>query len=291
VPTEPSRPPGLEGRIFRTRDVLRAGLLSRRQLHGQAWRPLIRGVHADARLPVDHGTLCGAALLVCPRGTLLAGRSAAWVLGADLVTPLDPVDVIVPTRCDIAPRAGLLIRIGDVPATDTLRLDGFLLTGPERTAWDLARGDDVADAVTGLDVLLRRRIVDHNRLRRYAAGRSEPGAARARRAIVLADGRAESPPETRVRVALVLAGLPPPTPQVEVWLDGEFVARVDLGWPDRRVAVEYDGAGHADPGQMRRDRARLNRLLQAGWRVIHVTATDLSRLDRIVRLVRALLEI
>jgi very-short-patch-repair endonuclease len=70
----------------------------------------------------------------------------------------------------------------------------------------------------------------------------------------------------------VLAGLPHPQAQFEVRVDGRFVARVDLAWPDRKVAVEYDGVWHADSAQVHRDRRRLNQLVSAGWTVLHVTS-------------------
>jgi very-short-patch-repair endonuclease len=51
---------------------------------------------------------------------------------------------------------------------------------------------------------------------------------------------------------------------------------VDLGWPEYRLAVEYDGLWHVGSGeQMHRDRQRLNRLVGAGWLVLHVTARQL----------------
>ena len=53
------------------------------------------------------------------------------------------------------------------------------------------------------------------------------------------------------------------------------MARVDFGWPAQRVALEYDGLWHAEPGQFARDRERLNRLQAAGWRIVFVTAADL----------------
>ncbi len=55
---------------------------------------------------------------------------------------------------------------------------------------------------------------------------------------------------------------------------GRQVAKVDLGWPEHRLAVEYDGLWHAEPEQFGKDRARLNRLTAAGWRVVLVTAAD-----------------
>lgn len=57
--------------------------------------------------------------------------------------------------------------------------------------------------------------------------------------------------------------------------DGRFVARLDLAWPERKVAVEYDGLWHDDPEQFHRDRQRLNRLLGRDWIVLHVTAKRL----------------
>lgn len=76
--------------------------------------------------------------------------------------------------------------------------------------------------------------------------------------------------------------MPAPVPQFAVRVDGRFVARVDLAWPDLRVAVEYDGVWHAEPGRFARDRRRLNRLQAAGWRVVFVTAEDLRRPDELV---------
>ena len=65
--------------------------------------------------------------------------------------------------------------------------------------------------------------------------------------------------------------------------DGRFIARVDLAFPEAKVAVEYDGAWHGEPGQFRRDRERLNRLTAAGWRVIFVTAADLRSPEALLR--------
>jgi len=115
------------------------------------------------------------------------------------------------------------------------------------------------------------------------------GTRQAREAVRLVDGRAESPPESRVRVLLAQAGLPA-VPQFTVRdRDGAFVARVDLAYPALRVAVEYDGVWHADAAQFRRDRRRLNRLVDAGWVVLHVTAADLRDPTALVDRVRRLL--
>ncbi|WP_460435207.1 endonuclease domain-containing protein [Angustibacter speluncae] len=106
-----------------------------------------------------------------------------------------------------------------------------------------------------------------------------------RRAFGLVDPRAESLPESAVRVHLVLAGFDP-TPQYVIRVRGRVVARVDLALVEHRVAVEYDGAWHALREQLERDRARLNHLREAGWVVVHVTADLLRRPADVVAAVR-----
>ena len=132
------------------------------------------------------------------------------------------------------------------------------------------------ESVVALDVLLARGLVLPPHLHEgVAALPTGRGSRRARTAVALADGRAESPPESRLRVLLRLAGLTP-EPQFVVRGDGgQFIARVDLAFPAHRVAVEYDGVWHGAPQQVGKDRRRQNRLTAAGWTVTFVTAADL----------------
>lgn len=53
------------------------------------------------------------------------------------------------------------------------------------------------------------------------------------------------------------------------------MARVDFAWPDRKIALEYEGAWHGTVQQVGRDRRRLNALTAEGWTVLFVTAADL----------------
>ena len=103
------------------------------------------------------------------------------------------------------------------------------------------------------------------------------GARRAERVLALADGGAQSPAESRLRVHLVLAGLPRPVTQCPVDISPTTVLHPDLGWPQWQVAVEYDGHWHGDPEQLHRDRRRLNHLAIAGWTVLRVTSRRLHR--------------
>jgi very-short-patch-repair endonuclease len=132
------------------------------------------------------------------------------------------------------------------------------------------------EGVIAVDQLVHVARADLEVIRALAADARGRGAARARAACARADGLAQSPQETRVRLLLHGSELPVPTAQYRVTDDrGRFVAFVDFGWPAQRIALEYDGLWHAEPGQFARDRDRLNRLTAAGWRVVFVTAADL----------------
>lgn len=88
--------------------------------------------------------------------------------------------------------------------------------------------------------------------------------------------------ETRLRLLLVLSGLP--RPQVQVSLPGVF-ARADLYYPDARLVIEYDGATHRT--SLAADNRRQNRLIEAGYRVLRFTASDvLGNPAAVVELVR-----
>lgn len=87
MPAAAAVPPALAGRVFRGRDAVARGWLTPRQLQACVWRRLLRGVYADAVLAVNHGLFISAAALVIPPEAAIAGRSAAWLWGADASWP------------------------------------------------------------------------------------------------------------------------------------------------------------------------------------------------------------
>lgn len=277
MPRPARRPPRLRGTVFRGSQAVADGLLTRNELRSSAWRPLFRDIYADAELPVPHRTRCAlVARWLIPDGAAIAGRSAACLYGATSLDEQAPVEVVVPAGTRFGPVAGLRIHSTTLADQDVRRRDGVPLTTAHRTCWDLARWLDPVEAVTMIDQFLTRRIVTAPGLRDYALARAgDRGWRLALRAVDLADPGAESPQESRLRVRLVLAGLPRPETQYVVSDRGRFVARLDLAWPEVKVAVEYDGLWHGDPGQFHLDRRRLNRLLGNDWIVLHVTAQRL----------------
>lgn len=268
--------------------MVAAGLLSWRQLDGAAWRRLCHDVYVHSAIPVTHELRAEAACLLLPEA-VVSGRSAAVVWGVDLAGPMDDVEVTLPAGAGPRRLLGIRARRADIPAEHRWRRAGIPVTTPEATAVRLAGSLPGDDAVVAVDRIVASGIVDLAPVRAAAAVGRGPGSARARLVCGLADGLAESPQETRLRLLVHRSGLPRPVAQFRVVVGDRFVARVDFAWPDRKVAVEYDGLWHAEDRQFARDRRRLNRLRAAGWTVVFVTAVDMHRPDELIASIAAAL--
>lgn len=140
-----------------------------------------------------------------------------------------------------------------------------------------------------LDQLVERRVVDLAAVRDAATAATGPGCRRIRCAVDQADGLAQSPQETRLRLLLHRSSLPRPVAQHVVRDRDGFVGRVDFAWPEARIALEYEGRWHGDRQHVARDRRRLNRLTAAGWTVVFVTAEDLADPVQLVARIAGLL--
>jgi hypothetical protein len=99
----------------------------------------------------------------------------------------------------------------------------------------------------------------------------------------LVDGGSESPYESLTRILLVRNGFPRPETQIRVCDDDGFVvARLDMGWPDYRVGVDFDGAQHwTDPSQRSKDVERYARLPELGWIDVRLTSSMLHNNPRV----------
>lgn len=281
MPPMPIRPPALAWRVFRGRDAVDDGLLTPAELRSRAWQRLLRGVYADSRLERDHLLQCRAAALLSPAEAAVAGPSAAYLLGVETAVDAgDPVHLLVDPKRRFGPVQGLRVHTGALPEPDVTMRQGLRCTAAARTAWDIALWTDLETAVAILDAMLHQGLVTQPELavllgRRRAAGAK--GTRRAARAFDLSDGRAQSRPESVLRVRLVLRGVPPPVPQYPVAVRSGMVLHPDLAWPEYRVALEYDGAYHSETDRLHLDRRRLNQLADAGWLVLHATSRRLYR--------------
>jgi hypothetical protein len=128
--------------------------------------------------------------------------------------------------------------------------------------------------------MVRRRLTTVDRLSDAVAnGGRVRGIVQARRSVVLVRPRVDSPMETRVRLLLVLAGLPCPESGVEI-LDeyGQLIATADLQYPAERLAIEYDGElHHRQRRKWRLDISTRELLRDQGWEVVILTAEDIFR--------------
>ena len=154
-----------------------------------------------------------------------------------------------------------------------------------RTTIDLGSRPPLVEAVVAVDMALQRRLVGLAELHELAEARSRRGIVHLRRVVELAEPASESAMETRLRLLLVLAGLPPPQAQVPLHDErGRFLGRPDLYYPEQRLGLEYDGATHRS--SLVQDNRRQNRLHDAGYRLLRFTATDINRTpDAVVALV------
>lgn len=281
MPRTPRLPRSLAFLPFRASIAVADGLLTRTMLRGASWHRLLPDVyvHTDGYRPDDHRMWCDAVALLLPPSGAIAGRSAAYLWGADLLARRDPVNVLLPRSARMRPHPRLVITRSTLPSTDRTRFANLPVTVPLRTAFDLGRQGPRTEAVVAVDALLHRRVVKLPALRAYAEARRRwPGSRLLREVLSLAEPLSESPMETRLRLLLLDAGAPPLTAQHDVCDSrGRFVARVDLAYPRLRIAIEYDGDHHREPIHFQRDVARLNDPRSAGWLVLRFTADDVLR--------------
>ena len=288
MPPAPRVPDVLRAAPFRGSDAVRSGVLTRRQLRGSTWRRLFPDVYVHREVPVAHELRARAAVVLLPQA-VITGRSAAVAWGVHLAGAEDPVEVTVPPGSHQVRVGGLVVRRAALHPDQVCRRRGLRVSTPEATAVRLASLLSRDDAVCAVDQLVAARVVRLAAIRALAAACRGAGSARARDVAVLADGLAESPQESRVRLLVRRSHLPPPVAQYRIHDRRGFVARVDFAWPEHRVALEYDGLWHGGRDQFLRDRDRLNRIREAGWQVVFATTVDLSDPVRLISRIAAAL--
>lgn len=276
VPPLASVPDALRRAPFTWAQAQGAGL-TKHQLRTSQFRHVFRDVWVHVDVPDDRACRLAAARLVIPAHAALRELTAAWLYGAD-VRRKDDVTVHVAYAEGARRRNRKDVRVSQetLAASDLWVLDGVHVTSPVRTAFDCLRllpdpmGLVVADALTHLG----RTTVDE--LSAYFQGQRRLRNLRVgERLLADVEPLTESPMETRLRVALVRAGLPRPVAQYIVRdVAGTFVARLDLAYPELKIAIEYDGAWHWESRMA--DERRRGRLRALGWTVIVVSAEDLK---------------
>ncbi|OBG28569.1 endonuclease domain-containing protein [Mycobacterium sp. 852002-51057_SCH5723018] len=258
--------------VFLVREALAAKAMPERAMRS-LYEAVYPGVYVPASFELTARLRARAAWLWSRRHAVVAGNSAAALLDAKWVSPALDAELIHTNR---RPPAGIAVHIETLLPGEVVDVDGMPVTSPARTAFDIGRWTSSRlQAVQRLDALANAtdvKVADVEAV--MAEHRGTRGLARLRGVLPLVDGGAESPQETRTRLVLIDAGLPAPQTQITVCDEyGDFVARVDMGYRDLRVGVEYDGPQHwTDPAQRDRDIDRHTALLDQGWTIVRVSS-------------------
>lgn len=267
-------------------EAVRAGALTERELRRSCTR-IYRNVYQRRGSGFTAKERAVAAWLWSGRSAVVAGNSAAALLGAEWVDPRAPAELIADRK---RPPPLIVVRNDALLAGETTAIGGVPVTSPARTVFDLARQRGLQKAVIGIDALLRATGITVEEVQPLVlAHRGARGMKQLRRVLPLTDAGAESPQETRTRLVLVAGGLPRPQTQIVVRNEWAWVlARIDMGWEQWRVGVEYDGEQHwTDPRIRTKDIDRQAELERRGWRIIRVSAGLLrDRPDVVVERVR-----
>lgn len=266
--------------------ALAAGVTSR-ELAGELWSRPFKGVRVWSALelaPLQRGQ---AAALLLPEGGAVSGWAAAFALGATVLDgfcygdgPLRlrqrPVPLIVPPPAQLRRRPGVDPWRCQLSPAERVGAAGMPVTGPIRTAFELARRPPRWDAVAAVDAMLHAKLLTRDQLvSAIEVHGGWKGVPLAREVARLCSDRAESPPETHLRLIAELGGLTGLRPNVAVYdLDGEFLARPDLLDEEAAVAHEYDGAVHADSARRHKDYRRQERLEAHGFIVVRYGPQD-----------------
>ncbi len=243
------------------------------------------GLYADSaytRLTPEeqHLVRCRASTSRFSNNIAISHQSAALIHGAALWK--QDLTYVHVTRRDLGRgrhQAGVAHHIAELPDTEVAEVDGTLVTSPARTVWDVCVTSGVeaglvtADSMLNLGLVLDRDFLDL--VSRYSTWR---GSRRAKMTLSLADGRSDSPGETRARLMFQRAGIPRPVLQFRVEdHGGDLIGISDFAWPEHRLLGEFDGkVKYGNPEDLFKEKIREDRLRAQGWSIIRLVWSDLA---------------
>ena len=255
---------------FRASEALRAEVLTFRELRRfhfamyPGWGS--RGVEPSL---VERAR---AAWLWSSRRGVVAGLPASAMLGAKWVESETPVELVHANR---RPPPGIIIRTDALGAGETQLVDALPITTAARTAFDLGRRLPLKDGVQRIDALMNATHAKVDEVEAVmAAHPGVRGLRQLRATLALVDGGAESPYVSLTRLLLAENGFPPLQTQIVVRDEYGFVfARIDMGWPEYLVGVDFEGAHHwTEPKQRSWDIDRFAKLPELGWIDVRLTS-------------------
>jgi hypothetical protein len=261
-------------RPFSRADARAAGI-ALSDLLGPRHHKVIYDRYVVASVPITTHLRAEAAVRASAPHTYVSHFTAAELWGGVVPTVPD-VHVSGPGETHRCRRKGVKAHTSDgKPAPVYHR--GLPVSTPAQTFLDLAGvGLPLVDLVVLGDSLVKADRISPEQLIQAAAEATGRGAKFARRAAHYVRKGVDSAMEPRLRMLIVLAGLP--EPEVNIILrkpDGSWLIRPDLYYATYRLLVEYDGRQHAeDTRQWHRDITRREILDSMGIRLLIVTRND-----------------
>jgi very-short-patch-repair endonuclease len=265
-PFDPSQP-------FSRADARAAGI-GLKTLLSSRFHKVFYDCYVSSAVPLSTRLRAKAALGISPPGSFVSHATAARIWGG-IVSETSDVHVTVPPTAVRSSRQGVKAHAGVIGAAVT-RFRNLAISTPEQTFLDLATCLDLVALVVVGDSLIRAGRTTAAALRDAALAWRGRGAKLARRAARYFRDGVDSAMETRLRMLIVLAGLP--APQVNFILrhpDGSWWMRFDLCYPSLKLIIEYDRRQHVEEeDQWLHDLKRREALDRMGWRIIVVTRRD-----------------
>lgn len=218
-----------------------------------------------------------------------------------LVSPLDLVHITVPPEHRAPRRRGTKGHASELQPEEITEVGGIAVTSLARTILDLAQYLSEVDLIVALDHLFssgmrslrltkKARLPRQVLLKYLAKKRGTRGIRRLMAAIDRAVDGADSPPETKLRLALEDAGCPFFHANMPIHDEHEQpIAWPDLANFDFKVCVEYEGAHHLTADQLHSDASRDMRVQMNGWLQIRLTKVDLRNMEIAVEKVKSAL--
>ncbi len=258
--------PDLDPRKPFTRQQANDAGLSWRDLRGPEFRRLFRNVYVSAALVPGTELMARAARKLVGEQACASHHTAALLWGG-VVPHSSDVHITVPVGCVRHRSQGLQVHAAD---RTSVCHHGQLVTTPSATFVDLGRYLELIDLVVLGDSLVKAGVTTPEELIETARTATGRGVRTVRRAAAYVRVGVDSPMETRARLLMVLAGLPEPVVNYVMRDDSGVVRRrLDLSYPQFRLAIEYDGRQHAEnSAQWQGDVRRREDLDGQGWRLM-----------------------
>jgi hypothetical protein len=254
------------------------------------FKRLVPGVYVASEVAVTPELTTRAALLRFGPDAFASHVSAARLRRVPV--PAIPEEHVTVIRQEDRRRPrGVIAHVN--PSPEVVLVRGVRVSSATQMFVELATLLSLVDLVVVGDHLVRTSQVSLAELVRACARSTERGARAARRAAAYVRERVDSPMETRLRMLIVLAGLPEPEVNLTIRdVDGRPLRRYDLCWRSGRVIVEYDGRHHIERDETwESDLQRREAIDDDGWRILVVTGRGIYRepertVDRVWRLLR-----